>query len=439
MFKRMLRSTGSSIGNILKNLILLIFNIAIILGIIIGVLHGVFNFIPKEGYISFTSDDVQQIYMEGAIKVEGFFSGMGFEFQSRNESVHLDLSSFDQELINEDYTSRSWKWINKMTVIIDGTPYLLPSTSPGQFKFKFKDQKSEDSDWGEIYFLPYSSENVPTLSSIAVSQVSMAEMSTDSNSILEDIYLEGSSPSVFFDLSKRMKDENNTINETNYIKMEYSSNMTCSVMVDFENHEYINIDNKEVLIVGNNEFFSASIDKIEDSEEGITVMLPFQEFDDDGYLGDSLPLSDINFKISCTNSGTIIQRSSGKLNFQISSNSKKEYDVLNQIIYMQNIETADKALWEEYFQSNNIEINDPNTHDSMLNVEIICTDGKPMIHIDGRAKKANISGYSLFPNFWGWYAENITLIPFSITSAVFAGVGLLMKDKKKTEKQKETV
>ena len=55
---------------------------------------------------------------------------------------------------------------------------------------------------------------------------------------------------------------------------------------------------------------------------------------------------------------------------------------------------------------------------------------KNNLTLNGMVNKATISGVSLFPDFWGWYRDNIYFAPLSLVTVVFGAVSMMKKTKK---------
>ena len=55
---------------------------------------------------------------------------------------------------------------------------------------------------------------------------------------------------------------------------------------------------------------------------------------------------------------------------------------------------------------------------------------KSNLKLNGMVNEATISGVSLFPDFWGWYRDNIYFAPLSLVTVVFGAVSMMKKTKK---------
>ncbi|MCL2670911.1 MAG: hypothetical protein FWF10_02615 [Clostridiales bacterium] len=124
-------------------------------------------------------------------------------------------------------------------------------------------------------------------------------------------------------------------------------------------------------------------------------------------------LEDIQFwfhepigRIELCNVNSISFKSHGELDFSYSPNSI-HYALRNQKILLESKDT--------------------------LYAEIVLGRGIENISINGIVHNATISDMSLFPSFWGWYRDNIYLIPLTLLSTIFGGVAIMINKRKKSQ------
>ena len=71
--------------------------------------------------------------------------------------------------------------------------------------------------------------------------------------------------------------------------------------------------------------------------------------------------------------------------------------------------------------------------DFSINVNLSLASNNSSISLYGKATEASITNIDLFPSFWGWYRENVYMIPLTLITTIWGSINLMKNSSKKKD------